>query len=83
MFGTQLVALAPLPWTKGVSVPVGLAMMVVVAPVVVVCVPVAVGDEPWVMGAMVPVQADPIGQQAGGPALSAEHTLSLGQQRPG
>lgn len=84
VFGTQLVAPVE-PWTKGVLVPV-VTTIVVVAPVVVgvvVWVPMEVGEEPCVIGAIVPVHALPLGQQAAWPALSIEHTSVVLQHKPG
>ena len=83
MFGTQLVA-AALPWSNGLSVPVGLPVTVVVTALMVeVGWAEPVGEEPVVMGPMVPVQALPSAQQAGWPPLSMEHTSVVRQQRPG
>lgn len=58
-------------------------MVVVAPPVVVACVPVEVGEEPCVIGAIVPVHAAPAGQQAGWPALSMEHVSVVLQHKPG
>lgn len=76
----------PVCWTKGLSVEAVGAPVVVEAmtkgDVVVVDVTLT-GAVCCCTGSMVPVQAEPSGQQATCPAASAEQTCDVRQQRPG